>query len=610
MAEPAPDGAGSAIAAVGADAGNESTVAQLRRRWQEAKPFLEASKARVALLSGASVVAGFAEAGALLLLVQLALAISSGDETVSVSTGPLGGTIDATVTQLLIASLVLAFVRLALNVVVAYLPARMSADSQEKLRSEALASFLGATWDLQSKERDGHLQELLMGQINRASTAVIVLADGLTAGFNLIALMVSALVLNPSAAMAIIGAVTVLFFLLRPLTRRARAIAKDRSLANLGLSESVSELVRVAEDLQVFGVNERQQALIGSRVDRLTMLTFRSQFLARLQAAIYQNLALLLLVAGLAAVYAVGTSGLASLGAIVLIMVRGLTYSQTLQTVFHRMNDVGPDMELVRGSLERFKRAQRTGGKTKIDSIARIEFDRVSFAYRPGVPVLRDVSFAIEPGEAVGVVGPSGAGKSTLVQLLLRLRQPSDGRFLVNDGVNAEEVRARDWNRLVSYVPQDSRLLRGTVADNIAFLRPVDRAAVERAARLAGIHDEIMTWVHGYDTVIDQRGDAVSGGQRQRITIARALVELPSLLILDEPTSALDLRSEGIIQDTLAHLHGQVTLIVIAHRLSTLNICDTIMVFGGGELQAFGSPQHLLESNDFYRSSVELSELR
>ena len=594
----------------GDEVASESTLAVLRRRWRQAKPFFAASKGRVALLSGASVAAGFAEAGALLLLVQLALAISSGEDSVSVSTGPLGGTIDATVTGLIVASIVLALVRLGLNILVAYLPARMSTDTQARLRSEAVESFLNANWELQSKERDGYLQDLVIGQIHRASFAVLTLSDGLSAGFNFLALMLSALLLNPTAALAIFTAVTLLFFLMRPLLRLARRFGKARGLANLSLSASVSELVGAAEDVQVFGVGERQRAVVGTEIDRLRSLMFRVQFLSRLQAAIYQNLALLLVVAGLTAVYVVGTTGLASLGAIVLIMVRGLSYSQTLQTVFHQMNDLVPDMELVRGSLERFRKARRPLGNMSLDRIGRIEFDHVSFAYNPGTPVLRDVSFAIEPGEAVGVVGPSGAGKSTLVQLLLRLRPPSAGRFMVGEGVDADQIRPSDWHRLVSYVPQDSRLVRGTVAENIAFLRPVDRDTVERAAKLAGIHDEIMSWSHGYDTVIDQRGDAVSGGQRQRITIARALVELPDLLILDEPTSALDLRSEAIIQDTLAHLHGQVTLIVIAHRLSTLNICDRLMVFGAGELQAFGQPQHLIESNDFYRSSVELSELR
>jgi len=322
-----------------------------------------------------------------------------------------------------------------------------------------------------------------------------------------------------------------------------------------------------------------------------------------------QTIALLLLVGGLAVVYAVGGSGLVTLGAIVLIMVRGLSYSQTLQSTYHRLNDVAPDMALVRRSLQRYHDSARVAGTRSLPPNPNICFEDVSFEYRVGVPVLSEVSFEIDQGDAIGIIGPSGAGKSTLVQLLLRLRVPTTGHITVN-GIDAEEISLRDWRQAVSYVPQDGRLIRGTVAENISFYRDCTVAEVEAAARLAGIHDEILSWPKGYETLIGQRADAVSGGQRQRLTIARALVKRPSILILDEPTSSLDLHSGAVVQDTLERLKGSVIVVIIAHRLSTLNSCDRLLVFEHGVLRAVGTAHDLLASNDFYRRAVELSQLR
>jgi ABC-type multidrug transport system fused ATPase/permease subunit len=216
--------------------------------------------------------------------------------------------------------------------------------------------------------------------------------------------------------------------------------------------------------------------------------------------------------------------------------------------------------------------------------------------------VLSDVNFEVKGGEATGVVGPSGAGKSTLVQILLQLRAPDHGRYLVND-VPVEQFASDDWHRRIAYVPQEPRLLHASVADNIRYFRDVDDDAVKRAGRLARIHDDIMSWSNGYDTLVGPRADAVSGGQQQRICLARALVTQPEVLVLDEPTSALDPHSEMLIQDSLIALKGEMTLFIVAHRISTLEMCDRVMVIVDGRLQAFDTIPHLRTSNSYYRSA-------
>jgi len=555
------------------------------------------------------VTSGFLEAGSLLLLVHLALAISSGASRVSLSTGPIGLQVHLSIAGLLLTSVGVALIRLTLQVVSAYLPARMSSDAQAELRITLFDAFLQASWDVQSREQEGRFVEALLGQVNRSTTAILVLADSMASGFNFSALMLSAVILNPLAAITILVSVGALFFGLRPLSLAARRLGTERSRAYLGISEAITESVRMAEDVQVFDATRAQYEIVRQRSDAVRGPWFRAQLLSGIVSSVYTTTVLLLLVGGLGVVHLFGSSNLASLGAIVLIMVRALSYSQSLQSTYHRLNDVAPDMTLVRANLQRFRDNARTAGSRPLPPTPSLAFDDVSFEYRAGVPALRDVSFVLDPGDAVGVVGPSGAGKSTLVQLLLRLRVPTSGHVMV-DGVDAEEFSLSGWRAAMSYVPQDGRLIQGTVAENIAFFRDFSTDAIETAARLAGIHNEIEAMPNGYDTVIGQRADAVSGGQRQRITIARALVGRPSILILDEPTSALDLQSESIIQETLERLKGEIIIVIIAHRLSTLNSCDRLLVFQDGLLTAAGPARELVESNEFYRRAVQLSEVR
>src|SRR5699024_5152339 len=206
------------------------------------------------------------------------------------------------------------------------------------------------------------------------------------------------------------------------------------------------------------------------------------------------------------------------------------------------------------------------------------------------------------------VVGPSGAGKSSIVQIVLRLRDPHAGAVLVN-GTDARTIRRSDWQRKVAYVPQASRLIWGTVRENIRFYRDwIDDEDVVAAAKRAHIHDEILSWPSGYDTVIGQRASAVSGGQGQRICLARALAGRPQVLVLDEPTSALDVRSEELVQRSLQEIKHDTLTILVAHRLSTLAVCDRIVVMVDGRVSAVGPHATLVDNNDFYRQVTRITQ--
>ncbi len=561
----------------------------------------------MALLAACAIGSALAEASALVIIVRLTLAISTGDDHVDLDAGPLGGSVS--VGALFAVGFVLAVVRLGLQLFAAYLPARMSTDVQEQFRKSIFEDFVHATWDVQSQEREGHLQELLTTQVNRVSNAVRFISDVITAAFNFTTLMISAIILNPPAAMSIVVSVVAFFFLLRPLARLIRHQSRRRAAEGLKYAGSISEAVRIIEEVQAFGVEEQQRHIVDRQVDDVSRYQFRTELLRDVVPAVYQNAAVSLILGGLAVVYLTGSAQVASLGAIGLIFLRALGYSQTAQDRYHAANEVMPYIEhlLERQAVYEANRAQ--SGDEALACVEGLAFDGVWFEYKPGVPVLKNVSFQISRGEATGIIGPSGAGKSTLVQLILRLRQPSSGELFVNSRT-AAQYRLADWRRLVAFVPQDPKLLSGTVADNIRFLRDgISDEEVEHAARLAHVHDEICSWPQGYCTVVGQRADAVSGGQRQRICLARALVTRPDVLVLDEPTSALDVRSESLIQRSLEESKREMMIVCIAHRLSTLNLCDRIIVLREGQLEAFDTADSLVRSNGFYREAVELSRL-
>ncbi|MGQ0567895.1 MAG: ABCB family ABC transporter ATP-binding protein/permease [Gemmobacter sp.] len=225
---------------------------------------------------------------------------------------------------------------------------------------------------------------------------------------------------------------------------------------------------------------------------------------------------------------------------------------------------------------------------------AAVEFDRVSFAYDPDRPILRDVTIRVGAGERVALVGPSGSGKSTIGRLLFRFYDVTGGAVRI-DGQDVRGVTQDSLHAAIGVVPQDTVLFNDTVYYNIAYGRPeASRAEVEGAARAAKIHDFIASLPEGYDTRVGERGLKLSGGEKQRVGIARTLLKNPPILILDEATSALDTQTERDIQDSLREMGQGRSVITIAHRLSTIADADRIVVLEAGRVTEEGTHDALL----------------
>ncbi len=235
--------------------------------------------------------------------------------------------------------------------------------------------------------------------------------------------------------------------------------------------------------------------------------------------------------------------------------------------------------------------------------------DGVSFGYEPGNPVLRNLDLHILPGQVVALVGPSGAGKSTLFSLLLRFNTAQSGRVLL-DGLDLADLRARELRRAVALVPQQSSVFSGTVAEAIAFGRPAASDQIRQAAQLANAADFIESLPDGYDHRIEERGSNFSGGQLQRLAIARAVLGNPAVMLLDEATSALDAEAEDAVQQGLEQAMAGRTVLVIAHRLATVQEADLIVVLDGGRIVQQGSHDELMASGGRYRELCERQFIR
>lgn len=289
-----------------------------------------------------------------------------------------------------------------------------------------------------------------------------------------------------------------------------------------------------------------------------------------------------------------------------------VTYTQLLYMYLNWMTSMPRDLMNLISSIERINDVmaqepfiEDVDKPVKLDVQGEIEFRHATFGYKSYQPVLEDLNFTIRKGEMIGIVGASGTGKSTLINLIMRLYEVDDGHLLV-DGYDIKEIQSDHFHAQIGVVLQETFLFSGTILENIRFARPdASYEEIIRAAKLANAHEFISKTPDGYNTYVGEKGHSLSGGERQRIAIARAILNEPRLLILDEATASLDTESEFMIQQALERLTNGRTTFAIAHRLSTLQNADRLIVIDGHQIAEVGSHRELLEKRGIYYRLVK-----
>jgi ABC-type multidrug transport system fused ATPase/permease subunit len=572
-------------------------------------PLIAPNRSRLITLAAVSLVGGFSEALVLVIVARVGVALSAGKSSISVDLGFVGG-LNGRIATWLAAAAGLVVVKFLLQAWSARLSAVMLVGELARARRRLFQLFLDASWGLQSKEREGQLQEVMTTYAGNTASVLGSLTQGITALTGLVALLAAAFAVNVLAAFAVLAAILVLLGALRPFRNGVRRRSGVAAAAQLQFATALTETTLMTQEIRIFNAGGAVRARMDDAVEKHARAALSSRFLGGLLPNFYQTSALVLVIAALFIADALKPDDLASLGAVLLVVVRALSQGQLLQSVYQYLHESAPYVETLDREASRYRAAGLVEGGQPVARIDSLAFEHVWFEYDRGVPVLRDVSFRAARGDIIGIVGPSGSGKSTLVQILLRLRDPVSGRVLA-DGRPTTDLLLKDWYDRVTFVPQEPRLFSASVAENIRFFRDdVDEAEIERAARAAHLHDEISAWPAGYATPVGERGGELSGGQRQRLCIGRALVGDPDVIVMDEPTSSMDAKSESLIRETLSELGSRETVFVIAHRLSTLDVCSQILVLVNGEVQGFDEPARLEEDSTFYREALRLSGIR
>lgn len=562
-----------------------------------------ASGRRAALVAMAATafVGGSLEAAFLLVAAKVGIAITDQSDSVDF-VGDFSLSIGATLGL----GVALVAVRTAFAVVTNWQTASISSGVVAHVRHRLARGFICSSWPVQQQQRGGSLQELLSSYSATASQMVSALSQTILNAANLTALVIFAVAASPVGAVGMVLSVAVLALALRPVRSAISRRSKEATLVSMEFATAAHEISGLGLEVQVFGVQESVNDQVDGLIERTRQKALRLNFLAGLSTPTYLGLAYLILIVALSLVAISASSSVAALGGALLVMMRSLSYGQALQSAYAYLFISTPPIDELRSKIDLFESNTPRDGTVQLDQAGPLTIEAVSFTYDGDRDVLQDVSLTLEPRTLIGLVGPSGSGKSTLVHLMLGLREPTSGRIEVG-GVDIADINRSDWVRRVTFVPQSPTLISGSIADNIRFYRDeVSQADIERAAKMAYIHDEIVAVPGGYDRILggDER---LSGGQQQRLCIARALAEQPDLLILDEPTSALDAESEHRIRETMVSLRDHMTVVVIAHRMSTVDLCDRIMVLEDGVLRGFDTPEALRLSNEFYRRALELS---
>ena len=491
------------------------------------------------------------------------------------------------------------------NFIAQYALSRLTNDGMEKLRSQLFAQLMKADLSLFSKQSASALSNTIVYEVQTGASqlvsAVISLARD---GFTLIALLGYLMWLNWKLTLVVFTVAPGLSWIIKALSRRLYKLTKESQSATDDLAYVVEENVLAHRVVRLQGGQAHQTARFGHLAKVLRRLALKTTVASAAMTPLTQIMAALSL--SMVLVIALYQSQNGASGATVGGFVAFITAMLMLIAPIKRLAEISSPITRGLAALERglalLHEAQEETQGTHTVSRAQgtVAWKDVHLQFSPdGQPALSGVTLKVNPGETVALVGTSGAGKTTLVQLLPRFVQASSGEVSI-DGVAVQDWNLGSLRQQIAMVSQDVVMLNDTVAANVCLGHEANQERIEASLKAANLWDHVLQMPLGVDTLLGHNANQLSGGQRQRLAIARALYKDAPILILDEATSALDNESERLVQDALQKLMQGRTTLIVAHRLSTIEHADRVVVMAQGRIVEQGAPDELLAKGGAY----------
>ncbi len=504
------------------------------------------------------------------------------------------------------------FVIRAISVVIfGYIRAWVNADFLGKESEDIMRRTLLSSWAFSLKQKIGTMHNTLVRDVQQTGGLLGALLQVIQSFSGFIIYLLVAINISPTMTLYAVGGGAVLLVALRPFLSRTLRFGREAAGVEKQLAQFLSEHIIGMKSVKAAGVERAAIASGISHIHLLRHLSIRQSFAGTLASSFFQPSALVLVVVLFLLTYNTPQFNIISFTASLYLIQKIFAYLESGQNSMQSVSAFLP----YANSLSDFKRnldehRESFEGVNPFVFVRELVFKDVNFSYNKDKVILSDLNFSIRAGEIVGLIGPSGAGKTSVADLVLRLFKPSKGCITL-DGVSSGSVSLDEWRQHIGYVPQDVFLINDTIEENIRFYnKSLSKDDIENAAKQANIYGFIKNLPNGFKTTTGDRGVMLSGGQRQRIALARALAGRPSLLILDEATSALDHESERLIQEAISKLRGVVTVLIIAHRPSTISEANNIIVLDHGRIVENGKPRELLENSASYFYKMQHGQAR
>jgi ABC-type multidrug transport system fused ATPase/permease subunit len=486
-----------------------------------------------------------------------------------------------------------------------YITDKIRTDYILQTRSKLLDMTLESNWSYLSKQKIGHLEKTIMNDIQVYSSMLTYMSSTVILATNILVYTIIAFNVSPGVTFLTLGLGALFFIAFKPIMDKVRQIGNETGWAQKHVANHINETMLGIKTIKAMALEQKVLAKGREFFEKLRNIEMRLSVIASFSYVIAQPFSIIIILGIFAYSYKLTTFSFASFAVIVYSINKIVSYVQDAQTRLQNINNLYPFLRsVVEFEEQAIRNKEPYQGKGSIEFKEKIEIKDVYFSYNEKEPVLSGINATIEKGSIVGIIGPSGSGKTTLVDLLLTLISPQKGSITV-DGKPLHDVNTKTWKRHIGYVSQDIFIVNDTLKNNIKYYDPSisDKEMVE-AAKMAYIYDFIEKQPQGFNSQAGERGMELSGGQRQRIALARVLARRADILVLDEATSALDHESEAMIKKALDDLRGKVTMIVIAHRPTTILNVDKLLVIENGKITEEGTPEELLAMGNSYLNKI------